>query len=142
MYVHTVCFSWDMTQPTVNAYYTPTKIKIVFPAGINVFTYCFFSWDMTQPTVNAYYTPTKNEIVFPAGINVCSYCIFSWDMTQPTVNAYYTPTKNKIVFPAGINVCSYCLFQLGHDPTHCQCILHTYQERDSVSCRDFTSSIL
>ena len=27
-------FSWDMTPPTVNAYYTPTKNEIVFPAGI------------------------------------------------------------------------------------------------------------
>lgn len=25
---------WDMTPPTVNAYYTPTKNEIVFPAGI------------------------------------------------------------------------------------------------------------
>ena len=29
-----ICFSWDMTPPTVNAYYTPTKNEIVFPAGI------------------------------------------------------------------------------------------------------------
>jgi len=27
-------FRWDMTPPTVNAYYTPTKNEIVFPAGI------------------------------------------------------------------------------------------------------------
>ena len=26
--------SWSMTPPTVNAYYTPTKNEIVFPAGI------------------------------------------------------------------------------------------------------------
>lgn len=25
---------WGMTPPTVNAYYTPTKNQIVFPAGI------------------------------------------------------------------------------------------------------------
>jgi predicted metalloendopeptidase len=25
---------WSMTPPTVNAYYTPTKNQIVFPAGI------------------------------------------------------------------------------------------------------------
>jgi endothelin-converting enzyme len=27
-------FRWGMTPPTVNAYYTPTKNQIVFPAGI------------------------------------------------------------------------------------------------------------
>ncbi|KAH3827140.1 hypothetical protein DPMN_129069, partial [Dreissena polymorpha] len=27
-------YVWDMTPPTVNAYYTPTKNEIVFPAGI------------------------------------------------------------------------------------------------------------
>lgn len=27
-------FSWSMTPPTINAYYTPTKNEIVFPAGI------------------------------------------------------------------------------------------------------------
>ena len=27
-------FSWGMTPPTVNAYYTPVKNEIVFPAGI------------------------------------------------------------------------------------------------------------
>ena len=26
--------SWSMTPPAVNAYYTPTKNEIVFPAGI------------------------------------------------------------------------------------------------------------
>ena len=28
------CFSWSMTPPTVNMYYTLTKNEIVFPAGI------------------------------------------------------------------------------------------------------------
>ena len=27
-------FSWSMSPPTVNAYYSPTKNEIVFPAGI------------------------------------------------------------------------------------------------------------
>lgn len=27
-------YRWDMTPSTVNAYYTPTKNQIVFPAGI------------------------------------------------------------------------------------------------------------
>lgn len=29
-----LCCSWSMTPATVNAYYTPTKNEIVFPAGI------------------------------------------------------------------------------------------------------------
>ena len=135
MYVHTVCFSWDMTPPTVNVYYTTTKNELLFPAGMNVCTYCMFQLGHDSTHCQCLLHTHKNKIVFPAGINVHTVC-FSWDMTPPTVNVYYTPTKNEIVFPAGINVWSYCLFQLGHDPTHCQCILHTNQERDNVSCWD------
>lgn len=29
-----IFFSWGMSPPTVNAYYTPVKNEIVFPAGI------------------------------------------------------------------------------------------------------------
>lgn len=33
-YIYFACDRWNMTPPTVNAYYTPTRNQIVFPAGI------------------------------------------------------------------------------------------------------------
>ena len=33
-YSNCFIFRWSMTPPTVNAYYSPTRNEIVFPAGI------------------------------------------------------------------------------------------------------------